>query len=278
MSNKIIPAVLFGAVILLAGFFVLNSYIYNEKQAPAEQNFEPYRAQFGGEYICLTTTAAELQTDECVPGVRTADGDLYAIDFALMSQEHEPLAVGAQFEAAGMVTPLELLSTDRWQSYGVKGLFTVTDSLVAASGEVNAPTACDADAFVCPDGSSVGRTGPRCEFAACPTAEATSSTLTTYLGGTTTGLGVSISPQQVISDSRCPITVTCVWAGTVEVQTGLTTPVSQGEHVLTLGKPQTFGDYTVTLTTVTPDKGEEATPDSSYRFTYTIVKSDAVGQ
>jgi hypothetical protein len=29
--------------------------------------------------------------------------------------------------------------------------------------------ACTADAFICPDGSAVGRTGPNCEFAACPT-------------------------------------------------------------------------------------------------------------
>ena len=29
------------------------------------------------------------------------------------------------------------------------------------------PTACQADAKVCPDGTSVGRSGPSCEFAAC---------------------------------------------------------------------------------------------------------------
>lgn len=29
-------------------------------------------------------------------------------------------------------------------------------------------TACTEEAKVCPDGSSVGRTGPHCEFAACP--------------------------------------------------------------------------------------------------------------
>lgn len=28
--------------------------------------------------------------------------------------------------------------------------------------------ACTADAKLCPDGSAVGRTGPNCEFAACP--------------------------------------------------------------------------------------------------------------
>ncbi len=31
------------------------------------------------------------------------------------------------------------------------------------------PVACTMDAKLCPDGSSVGRSGPNCEFAACPT-------------------------------------------------------------------------------------------------------------
>jgi len=30
------------------------------------------------------------------------------------------------------------------------------------------PVACTAEVKLCPDGSSVGRTGPHCEFAACP--------------------------------------------------------------------------------------------------------------
>ncbi len=34
---------------------------------------------------------------------------------------------------------------------------------------------CTVDAKLCPDGSSVGRTGPDCEFAACPTGEGKSS-------------------------------------------------------------------------------------------------------
>jgi len=35
-------------------------------------------------------------------------------------------------------------------------------------GSVPLPRACTADAKICPDGSSVGRQGPNCEFAACP--------------------------------------------------------------------------------------------------------------
>lgn len=30
------------------------------------------------------------------------------------------------------------------------------------------PVACTLEAKLCPDGSYVGRTGPNCEFAACP--------------------------------------------------------------------------------------------------------------
>lgn len=43
-------------------------------------------------------------------------------------------------------------------------------SLVATS---TTPVACTADAKICPDGTSVGRSGPNCEFAACafPNAE-----------------------------------------------------------------------------------------------------------
>jgi hypothetical protein len=35
-------------------------------------------------------------------------------------------------------------------------------------GQQPAPVACTRDAKVCPDGSAVGRTGPDCEFAPCP--------------------------------------------------------------------------------------------------------------
>lgn len=34
------------------------------------------------------------------------------------------------------------------------------------------PVACTKEAKICPDGSAVGRTGPKCEFAACPTVAA----------------------------------------------------------------------------------------------------------
>jgi hypothetical protein len=46
-------------------------------------------------------------------------------------------------------------------------------------------TECTLEAMICPDGSSVGRTGPACEFAPCPTAEG--SDLFEYAVDATTG-------------------------------------------------------------------------------------------
>ncbi|MBX3203486.1 MAG: hypothetical protein KF764_00395 [Labilithrix sp.] len=40
---------------------------------------------------------------------------------------------------------------------------------------VNEPKACTQEAKLCPDGTAVSRTGPNCEFAACPDASAPSA-------------------------------------------------------------------------------------------------------
>lgn len=132
---------------------------------------------------------------------------------------------------------------------------------------------CNADAFVCPDGSAVGRTGPNCEFAACPADDATEAEVTTFVGGMVTRMFVTVAPKKVLSDSRCLPEVRCIWAGTVEVQTVLSTPVAHGEHTLRLGEPQNFGEHSVTLIEVTPGpRPDGPIPESEYRFTFKIEK------
>lgn len=58
---------------------------------------------------------------------------------------------------------------------------TNTASKVAAN--TNDGTICTADAKLCPDGSYVGRSEPNCEFAACPDANANSTTSATPAPG-----------------------------------------------------------------------------------------------
>lgn len=118
------------AVILLAGFFALNTYIYQEKQADPAEEIEPYRATLTGEYVCLPHTDQNgPQTLECALGIKTDVGEYYALAFAPMSQTPPDLKTGDRFSANGTITPIEMLSTDHWQKYPIEGIFSVTDSV-----------------------------------------------------------------------------------------------------------------------------------------------------
>jgi len=164
-------------LVAAALFFAQN----NQVPPPAEvgTDTEPYRATLAGEYVCLPhKDTSGPQTDECAFGLRTEGGEYYAIDFYLMSQMHQPPSIGDRLSASGVVTSMERLSSDHWQKYEVKGIFSVTDALVVA-GESTGSYECQADAMICPDGSTVGRQGPKCEFAACPSIDATSALVTT---------------------------------------------------------------------------------------------------
>lgn len=129
--------------------------------------------------------------------------------------------------------------------------------------------ACNADAMLCPDGSSTGRTGPKCEFKACPSPNATFARIETYLGGRDGGLNLILKPREVLSDSRCAPEVKCVWAGTVEVKVEFENKVGHGEQVFRLGEPLTIGDLVVTLVEVRPStQAETKDPEHSYWFVF----------
>jgi hypothetical protein len=54
-------------------------------------------------------------------------------------------------------------------AYSVVAIVVVAAGVFYAAGT---RPACTEEAKMCPDGSAVGRTGPNCEFAACPSGEA----------------------------------------------------------------------------------------------------------
>jgi hypothetical protein len=65
----------------------------------------------------------------------------------------------------------------------------------------NEPSACTAEAMICPDGSAVGRSGPHCEFTPCPPAPSptspTSTTSSSVIRGEITGT--------VLYGPTCPV-------------------------------------------------------------------------
>lgn len=138
---------------------------------------------------------------------------------------------------------------------------------------------CTMEAKICPDGSAVGRTGPDCEFAACPTPTptpptgATSATLRAAIGQTVSGLDVSLTPLAVISDSRCPVDVQCIWAGTVTLKVRIQSGLGTSEMTFELGKAITTEAEEITLTEVSPAPyAGVAIPASAYRFTFEVKK------
>jgi hypothetical protein len=117
-------------IVLIASFFALNTYIYNEKQAAPSEEIKPYRGTLSGEYVCLPHTNQNgPQTLECAFGIKTTSGEYYAVDFNLMSQTPPELKAGDKFTANGTITPIEMLSTDHWKKYPIKGIFSITDSV-----------------------------------------------------------------------------------------------------------------------------------------------------
>ncbi len=133
--------------------------------------------------------------------------------------------------------------------------------------------ACNGDGFICPDGSMVGRIGSACVFAACPPQNSTTTIILTTLGQKKTGLNVSLTPLEIVEDSRCPSDVQCIWAGTVKVRTKIESALGSSEMVLELGQSVTTEAEEITLLEVWPGKSSaDVIPVSSYRLTFDVKK------
>ena len=134
------------------------------------------------------------------------------------------------------------------------------------------PLGCTTEAKVCPDGTAVARSGPHCEFAACPAVvrpetEATSAALNERIFTH----GIHITPLSVVGDSRCPVDVNCIQAGTVRLSVKLESGTSTQTQVLTIGSKVGFGGKSVALSAVTP-AAHTKTPivPTDYRFEFLV--------
>lgn len=135
--------------------------------------------------------------------------------------------------------------------------------------------ACTADAKMCPDGSFVGRIGPNCEFAACPSSAGQEGGQLSPAGinRSVTGLGVTITPLNVLEDSRCPVGVTCIQAGIVRLsaKVRLDQQGTESAETFVLGVPVSIMGGTITLEKVSPSKtqNDEILP-SQYEFVFKV--------
>ena len=85
--------------------------------------------------------------------------------------------------------------------------------------------------------------------------------------------GVTVVPETVLEDSRCPVDVTCIQAGTVRLRAELVSALGKGKQIFILGEPVTTEAEEVTLLRVNPEPraGAPADPDD-YRFVFEVKK------
>ena len=155
------------------------------------------------------------------------------------------------------------------------GYFILHTQPLPFLGGIPPGVVCTMEAKACPDGSYVGRTGPDCEFAPCPTATSTPTStaaqMQARIGQATAALGATISPIAVTQDSRCPVDVQCIQAGTVQLRAQVTDASGTTEKMFTLDKAVIVGTRTITLIDVRPDKRSTQTlSPSDYVFTFDI--------
>lgn len=168
-------------------------------------------------------------------------------------------------------------------------------SLIISSA-INSPQdniSCSEEAKICPDGSTVVRSGSKCEFAECPkiptqvtviasTTPDTSIVIpnisnTTKLNKNVVISGISITPTQLISDSRCPVDVQCIWAGTVEIRVRIENGNNIKEATLQLGGATNFLNTGIVFKSALPQPYSRVSiKPENYYFEFAVVPAQSI--
>ncbi len=136
---------------------------------------------------------------------------------------------------------------------------------------------CTTDATQCADGSWVGRSGPNCQFV-CPIPRATSTpqnavTVETHLNQKVIAIAESITPIEIVEDSRCPHGVQCIQAGTVRVNLRIEGGSGISTAVVSLNNTITTETEKITLVAVRPEKeAGKKIAESDYAFVFVVSK------
>lgn len=113
--------------------------------------------------------------------------------------------------------------------------------------EDTGPVACTEEAKICADGSAVGRTGPNCEFAACPaTATSTGGSTLPYTSGVrgTVMLGPTCPVERDPPDPKC---ADRPYATSISVYRAVMNNPEQAGTLVTTGRSDAEGKFAFSL-------------------------------
>jgi hypothetical protein len=80
--------------------------------------------------------------------------------------------------------------------------------------------------------------------------------------------GITVRPERVIEDSRCPANANCIWAGRVVVRATVSGGRWKRSLDLVMGQPAHVADGALTLVSVAPAKHIGPVKRRDYRFTF----------
>lgn len=92
-----------------------------------------------------------------------------------------------------------------------------------------------------------------------------------HIGETGTLGDTTITPSEVIEDSRCPLGVMCIQAGRVRIDAAVHVGAVRTKQTFLVGEPFTFEGKIITLTLVEPLRRKEVTPKTAdYVLTFRV--------
>jgi hypothetical protein len=97
------------------------------------------------------------------------------------------------------------------------------------------------------------------------------------IGDSATVGKITIAPEEIVEDSRCPLGVMCIQAGRLRVLAQIAAVSTSTEHIFLLGEPFVFGDTTITMVLAEPLKRKEVSLEpSDYQLTFKVEKQSFI--
>lgn len=91
------------------------------------------------------------------------------------------------------------------------------------------------------------------------------------IGSSASAFGLTLTPVEVLEDSRCPADVNCIQAGTVRLEATLSDVSGESTKIFTLGQATTTPTHEIVLSRVSPERESQTElSEEEYLFYFDI--------
>lgn len=93
-----------------------------------------YETTLRGTYVACVPHSETAGAKKCNIGIKTENGTFYALDFNLYTKQHPTFNKGDYIVARGLLTPVEMISSDQTRGRVGSGIFSLREIIEAKSG------------------------------------------------------------------------------------------------------------------------------------------------